>query len=133
MSREADAGYYVLLIRLKEARELSVGAWGSALFPAGLYAYVGRARRGLSRRLARHAARKKTLRWHVDWLLSCGTIVGIFSWPLAGRSECSIAERLAALPEATWRPRGFGSSDCRCKGHLIHFTAPPNEGVFATL
>jgi Uri superfamily endonuclease len=40
------------------------------------------------------------------------------------RLECALAESVARLPGAR-RWRRFGSSDCRCAGHLASFARPP--------
>jgi len=128
-----DSGYYALLIRLPKASHIAVGSWGEADFPAGWYVYVGTARKGLYARLNRHMRRAKMLRWHVDYLLQHGTLALTCTWDLDGRSECGIAEAIAGLPGACWRPRRFGASDCRCEGHLIHFKEEPEKGLLTTI
>ncbi|NPV60294.1 MAG: GIY-YIG nuclease family protein [Actinobacteria bacterium] len=115
-----DEGIYVLLVRVPEARVVEVGALGRLDFKPGFYAYVGRAKRGLRARLARHARGEgKRMRWHIDYLLE--TAVLEEAWALSLEAgECETASRLEAGGARRDGLRGFGSSDCRCPGHLLH-------------
>ena len=113
-----DSGLYIAFFRLPGRRRIRAGRLGWFDFPAGVYLYVGRARRGLSARLARHGRRRKRLRWHVDYLSVRAVMLGaaVLPGPLDG--ECRLADELARL-----YPRfikGFGASDCRCGGHLFY-------------
>ena len=50
--------------------KLTVGRLGTFLFPVGRYIYTGSAKRSIEARIARHLRKKKTLRWHIDYLLA---------------------------------------------------------------
>lgn len=116
-----DKGLYVLLIHLPEGRDIKVGALGSRHFRKGFYAYVGSAMGGLHGRVARHLRRQKRKRWHIDYLLQHAHIKEALLIHTSDRGEprleCALAERLA---EELRTIEGFGSSDCRCKGHLFY-------------
>lgn len=118
--REAlpPGGIYVLLIRLPVSRRLRVGRLGSRTFAAGWYCYVGSAQRALAARLDRHFRRRKRRRWHIDRLTVAARPAG--AWVVEGpRSlECRLAACLGRWGEVV---EGFGSSDCRCPGHLLWF------------
>ncbi|MFB6260649.1 MAG: DUF123 domain-containing protein, partial [Thiohalorhabdaceae bacterium] len=108
---------YQLWLHLAVETELTVGALGQCLFPAGWYVYTGSARRGLRARLRRHTHpdSAKTVRWHADYLLAspCTTIHYL---SLSTEPECAVN---AAVGGSTPCP-GFGASDCRsgCGSHL---------------
>lgn len=115
----AGQGVYVLL--LEHDGPLVVGALGELHFK-GLYLYVGSALgpAGFTR-LARHwqhyRQRSSTRRWHVDYLLGAGRWRGAYCQEAGPGAECCLAQALAReLPVVP----GFGSSDCRCCGHLVH-------------
>lgn len=56
-------------------------------------------------------------RWHIDYLLPHGEITAVVAAVTGRRVEC----RLAAFMAGQFRTmRRFGSSDCRCAGHLFH-------------
>jgi sugar fermentation stimulation protein A len=113
-----DSGVYIAVFRLAQSHEVVVGRLGRCAFAAGIYLYVGSAQRNLSARLARHARKDKPLRWHIDYLSVETEMLGamIASGPKARECELAnyLSRRLAvAVP-------GFGSSDCRCQGHLFY-------------
>jgi len=124
-SGPGDSGAYHLLIRLSRPLRMRVGRLGVVGFPAGWYVYTGSAMRGLRARVARHRRRRKRLHWHVDYLLRRGRIVEVIVRPSRRREECRLNARVAALPGATMPVPGFGSSDCRCVSHLVHFDRRP--------
>lgn len=109
-------GVYIALFGLSTARSIRVGGLGSIGFRAGVYAYVGSAQRSLAARLARHARRRKPLRWHIDYLSTRSSMLGAVVIQGPKTMECRLANALArtgASPVA-----GFGCSDCRCQSHL---------------
>jgi sugar fermentation stimulation protein A len=112
-----DTGCYVAVFHLARPRQLQIGRLGRFRFPAGFYLYVGSARRGLTRRLERHARRSKPLHWHIDYLSARARMAGALVVPDANRAECALAAELAAAFEPA-APR-FGASDCRCPTHLF--------------
>ncbi|MBX5492637.1 MAG: GIY-YIG nuclease family protein [Chloroflexi bacterium] len=117
-------GSYLLVLRTTTPLTLPVGRLGRRHFPPGWHVYVGSARRGLGARLAHHLRPLSRPHWHIDTLRSHATLVEV--WALLGREryECALAAQLTGLPGAGLAA-GFGSSDCRCPGHLVSFSARP--------
>jgi Uri superfamily endonuclease len=101
-----------------------VGSLGSIVFPAGRYAYVGSARRGIAARVLRHkrlALQKEgKLHWHIDYLLINRHTELVRETVLENEIECTISKRIASMNGVTVPVPGFGSSDCRakCAAHL---------------
>jgi sugar fermentation stimulation protein A len=113
-----NSGVYIAVFHLAQDRRIQVGKLGRFLFPAGTWLYVGSAQRGLEARLARHSRRKKTLRWHIDYLSAKAEMIGAITIPGKKQLECRVAAALARVCE---RPvPGFGASDCSCDGHLFY-------------
>ncbi|MEE8353903.1 MAG: GIY-YIG nuclease family protein [Dehalococcoidales bacterium] len=125
-----NAGSYVLLIRLDQARMIAAGRRPRQRFPAGYYAYVGSALNGLRTRLERHLREDKRLHWHIDYLLREAQIVDIVTCRSQERTECAIA---AALAERFDTVAGFGASDCRCRSHLFRDGGKMKAAVTAAL
>jgi sugar fermentation stimulation protein A len=115
---ENDRGVYVAVFHLPRPRRITVGRLGTFAFPPGFYFYAGSAQRGLSARLARHARRRKPLRWHIDYLSTKARMLGAVVVNGPKHMECELAGELAK--RCTRPVAGFGSSDCRCGGHLFH-------------
>ncbi len=89
-------GVYVLIIKIDKDIQEKIGALGKIRFQRGTYAYVGSAQNGLEKRVARHLSDKKTLFWHIDYLLNnrYAKVAKVF-YRTAGKSEeCRIADRL---------------------------------------
>jgi Uri superfamily endonuclease len=126
-------GTYVLVARLGEMTEITVGQLGTFAFPAGWYAYAGSALGpgGVQARLDRHRRSQKRLHWHVDYLLAHSTLEGSWQIASAARLECTWAAAMCRLPGARLAVPRFGASDCRCPGHLIYFPCLPSEGQIA--
>jgi Uri superfamily endonuclease len=106
---------YQLRIDVKRPVRIRVGRLGNFLFPAGRYIYTGSAKRNLEARIARHLRKEKTLRWHIDWLLSAsGVTVAEVSRSCEG--ECALNQKIAGKIVVP----GFGASDCHygCGSHL---------------
>jgi Uri superfamily endonuclease len=116
-----EPGNYLLYIRIWQPTVLSPGRLGIFEFEAGDYLYVGSAHGsgGLRARLRRHQALAGTSvrHWHIDYLLAIGKPLGSWWTTADGGGECAWAELLGEYGPR--EPRGFGSSDCRCAGHLI--------------
>lgn len=106
---------YQLVIDVGSPIRCEVGRFGVVAFPAGVYVYTGSARQGFEARLARHARATKTLRWHIDYLLTAPG-VRIVKIVRSRRDEC----RLNQAVKGTVPVPGFGASDCtaRCGAHL---------------
>ena len=123
-------GCYALVLRLDEPCTLVVGALGPWTFGTGLYAYCGSAQGtgGLRARVARHLQAAAGPHWHVDYLRAVGRVVAVWLWPGAPQThECALADRLAQYPGARRHVHRFGSTDCRCPGHLIALPDSPAD------
>ena len=124
---DLNSGCYLLLIRLDRGQRLTIGALGEVDLPAGCYLYTGRARRNLRQRVARHFHSRKKIRWHIDYLLQAAVIEE--ARLLRRLDECALAREMASLHGAKVIS-GFGSSDCRCPGHLVHMEFRPDLSDF---
>ena len=113
-----QSGTYIAVFNLPIRRRIQVGKLGCFSFEPGLYLYVGSAQRNLSAHLERHARRIKPLRWHIDYLSSRAVVIGAMIVPGPRERECELAKELGRM-YALAVP-GFGSSDCRCGGHLFY-------------
>ncbi len=125
-------GVYILVIQLDRITEVEVGRLGMLRFAPGTYAYVGSAMRGIEARVRRHLRKRKRLRWHIDYLLAfpAARVTAVYVRETPKRLECEVADALAA--ECRVVP-GFGSSDCRCKGHLFRCTPSRLRELFSQL
>jgi len=115
-----DGGVYIAVFSLPAARRIRVGRLGLIHFRPGIYFYAGSAQRNLLARVDRHGRKDKPLRWHIDYLSVRARMLGAILVPGRRSRECELATAL-------WKwlgpaVRGFGASDCRCRGHL--FFAP---------
>ena len=110
-------GIYVLLFSLKQDVTTAVGKLGSLSFPVGCYAYVGSGMKGAEARVRRHLRTHLRASWHLDYLLPIGEPVEAILGHTNERLECPLAQALGHRFQVF--PR-FGSSDCRCPGHLFH-------------
>src|SRR5437588_429483 len=115
-----DPGVYQLHIFLAEAVSITVGRLGTFLFPAGYYIYTGSALSGLERRIARHRRREKRLHWHIDYLMEHAVLEEVTVRRTSERLECALNAEALRRPGAQVIVRGFGSSDCRCRAHLVY-------------
>jgi len=110
-------GVYVLVIHLRQAAEVSVGALGTLRFAKGIYAYVGSAQNNFEKRIERHFRKAKQVFWHVDYLLEnpASEINAVFFKEAPKTMECTIARAIGQRGKAV---KDFGCSDCRCLSHL---------------
>jgi Uri superfamily endonuclease len=113
---------YQLKIEIERPVTLRIGRLGEFLFPAGRYVYTGSARRNLEARIARHLRQEKTLRWHIDWLLSADA-VSVAAVVRSGAEECVLNQKARGVVLVP----GFGASDCRsgCGSHLRYLGSVP--------
>ena len=121
-------GSYLLVLHLRTGTRMTVGSLGERDFLPGYYVYCGSALGGFRPRLLRHASRKKTPRWHIDYLTNKASIAEIVIFESRDRLECVLARVL--IDEATPVDR-FGCSDCDCSTHL--FFAPRERDMAAAV
>ncbi len=119
----SEPGVYALVLRLERARTLRVGRLGEVAFERGFHVYVGSALGGLAPRVARHLREQRKPHWHIDYLRAHAEVAGVRVRVTKRRLECALSRELAA--RAAYTVRGFGSSDCRCAGHLHYFERDP--------
>jgi len=106
---------YQLFLHVSRKISLRIGRLGRYSFDEGVYVYTGSAKKNIKERIARHKRKKKSLRWHIDYLLS-HPAVGILDVRTFNREECILNQATrGSIPI-----KGFGSSDCKagCKSHL---------------
>lgn len=113
-----QSGLYIAVFRLAQEPRIRVGSLGEFLFRAGIYLYVGSAQKGLDARIERHGRKDKPLRWHIDYLSVQADMLGAVLIPGKRDGECELAAELSNLFESV--VPHFGSSDCRCPGHLFY-------------
>jgi sugar fermentation stimulation protein A len=119
-----DRGSYIIILRLKRDRKISVGSLGDIRFERGYYLYVGSAKRNLSPRIARHQRKRKNLFWHMDYLRQYAEHCASLPVRATSDLECEIAGALNRITQ--WNIPGFGSSDCRCDSHLFGMCEDPS-------
>jgi len=123
-------GSYVLLIELTEEQTITIGSLEAIYFPRGYYAYVGSAIGGFKSRLNRHLRSNKKPFWHIDYLLEKASVSEIILCETKDRAECTVAQALShqfnSIP-------GFGSSDCKCRGHLFFAADEMKKSIMAIL
>ena len=119
---------YHLMLLVRRATSLQIGRLGRFSFPHGCYVYTGSAMNGLERRIARHSRKRKTLHWHVDYLLRRAELIEALLIPTRRRIECERNLRVLALPGARIVAPGFGSGGCRCPSHLAYLGPLPESG-----
>lgn len=113
-------GTYCLKINCKKNRKIVIGKLGKIEFEKGSYLYIGSAVSGIENRVLRHLKKRKKIFWHIDYLLSWESteVEKIYFIPSEQKMECNISKLINSILKPV---RGFGSSDCRCCGHLFLF------------
>lgn len=116
---------YQLLIHVSENLRIRIGQLGTFDFPTGRYIYTGSAKRNFEARIARHLAKSKRLRWHIDYLLAASgvDVVDVLRFDA---SECEVNRRTAGRVIVD----RFGAGDCRsgCGSHLKYRAAGETVG-----
>jgi sugar fermentation stimulation protein A len=115
-----DKGTYILAMKLDDDADISVGRLGRFAFPAGRYLYFGSAMNCLNARISRHLRSDKKLHWHIDYFLQKAKIVDVWYVKSEEHLECDLCQEAMGFPEASIPVKGFGSSDCNCKSHLLY-------------
>ena len=123
----AIKGIYILNMNLSKVTVINVGRLGAIKFPRGYYLYIGSAMSGFAGRINRHLKRKKTRRWHIDYLLEAVEILWVDLYETdSHEDECRLSAAIGELPGAKIVARGFGASDCKCRTHLYWFETLPS-------
>jgi Uri superfamily endonuclease len=118
--KNQDKGTYLLVIEARENQRLSVGKQSATNFSKGIYLYVGRAKRGLQRRIERHLRKEKKNFWHIDYLLQKAKVQEV--WIRRDFfDECQTALEVRSFLKDSLIPlKKFGASDCSCVSHLFY-------------
>ena len=96
-----EKGLYIAIFYLPDQQTITVGQFGRFVFNRGYYFYVGSAQRNLSARLERHSKKKKSLRWHIDYLSVKAEMFGAIMIPGQRTRECEVACELGKMWTAT--------------------------------
>ena len=118
-------GSYVLVMSLSGRAVIEVGNLGPLEFGPGYYSYTGSAMAGMAPRLARHLLGRKTIHWHIDYLMDHVKVISILLMPSHSKDECEIMSRIHRKADRAFPIARFGSSDCRCPSHLYHYLEDP--------
>ncbi|MFZ5571809.1 MAG: GIY-YIG nuclease family protein [Thermodesulfobacteriota bacterium] len=129
MASVHSKGTYILILQLENDQRIRIGRLGRFEFQKGWYAYVGSAfgPGGLTARIGHHLKKAVKPHWHIDYLRKSTEIREVWVCEQE-RWEHTIAGLLLKLEGASVPAPGFGSSDCRCQSHLVHFREYPDVG-----
>lgn len=109
-----------MAVKLEKGQRIKVAKLPEAHYPAGFYLYVGRAKRGLRKRVDRHLRRDKKNFWHIDYFLREAGVMDVWI-KLNSFDECRTVSQIRKFSENSGIPqKKFGASDCRCPGHLVY-------------
>lgn len=124
----SEPGTYALILRSSRSERLQIGRLGILEQEPGYYIYVGSAfgPGGLWARTRRHRRKIGASHWHIDYLKPWLDLREIWYTHDPVRREHQWAKALLTVPESSVPLPGFGSSDCRCGTHLVHFSSAPD-------
>ncbi len=121
--KNRDSGCYILILRLEEDSRIMTGGLGNVLFRKGYYLYAGSARIALTKRMERHARKRKNLFWHIDYLREKASYYKALAIRTESDIECALAADLKRISD--WSVPGFGCSDCSCASHIFGMDGDP--------
>ncbi len=127
-------GSYLLWLYLARSRDIDVGRLGRCRFRRGWYFYSGSAfgPGGLAARLGHHRHAVVRPHWHIDYLRKWAVIRAV--WLCRGvNREHEWSASLQTLPGAEMPYKGFGSSDCKCRSHLVYLARQPAAAALRRL
>lgn len=127
----AAPGSYALVLALSGSSELRVGRLGSIRFDAPYYLYFGSAfgPGGLEARIRHHLKAARHPHWHIDYLRQAADVIEVWYSLDEARLECVWANMVLTHRDVTPVAR-FGSSDCRCRSHLMSSNSRPGLSAF---
>jgi Uri superfamily endonuclease len=128
-------GTYVLILHLRDKKEILVGGLGSLVFLTGYYAYVGSAfgPGGLAARIGHHLKSASRPRWHIDYLRRESVPAEAWISEQDARRETAWASIMRRMKGVKIPVRGFGSSDSHRESHLFSFDNRPRLHLFRKL
>jgi Uri superfamily endonuclease len=108
--------------------QIKIGRLGILKLQTGYYIYLGSAfgPGGLLARTRRHREKTGPKHWHIDYLKPWIDLRETWYTHDPTRREHQWATALLAETKASVPLPGFGSSDCRCETHLVHFSSKPD-------
>ena len=108
---------YLVLFKLTRDRRIKIGKLKTFYFKKGQYLYVGSfPKQWIQNRISRHKMKNKKLHWHIDYF-SKDPYVRFLTSRVFFRKECNLALDLHNKFSCVNK---FGSSDCKCAGHLFY-------------
>ena len=124
-------GIYVLVLRLNNDTDITVGKLGELKFRTGFYTYVGSALgTGGFKRVTRHFnvanGKNHVRKWHIDYLLPLTDVISAVLLPTDEALECTVAEKFANFFKDI---TGFGCTDCACRSHLFFSGTNPESNA----
>ena len=128
----ALGGTYALWLSCPRSADIRIGALGAHAIPRGWYAYVGSAfgPGGLRARCRHHLRPLRRRHWHIDHLRPAAAVRAIWFTSDPVPREHLWAAVLRKMKNAAMPVPGFGSSDCGCPTHLVHFSTRPSLPIF---
>ena len=131
----AEKGTYVLILCLCQTQRLTIGRLGSFIMGAGHYAYLGSAfgPGGVAARVGHHLDRAKSLRWHIDYLLTIAEPVEAWFASSDRKLEKDWADLMPRVPGLHPCIPRFGASDHRRgnkTSHLFYSRKRPSFAAF---
>lgn len=129
----SSGGTYALLFACPKTVCRTVGRLGRVHVASGYWIYVGSAfgPGGLSSRLSHHLTPAQRPHWHLDYIKDALSPLEAWYTTDPGPREHAWAALLADARGASRPLTGFGSSDCRCRAHLIHLKRRPGFAAFS--
>jgi len=118
-------GAYLIIFHNREKKQIKTGKLGLIKYVEGYYVYVGSGRNNVFKRIAHHKKSGRKKHWHIDYIKGHMKIISDIPIVRDDDIECQLSQWLNGIEG---RPVfNFGSSDCRCKGHLIYFKDNPMD------
>ncbi len=133
-------GVYVLILRMKESEDISVGKLGRLNFKRGYYAYAGSAHgSGGEKRVIRHFdvahGKNATRKWHIDYLLPHAEVICAVFSPTDYELECVVAKLLGekTLRKFYQKPLRRFTSQTRMPAGIRGYCASRSFGFSAAI
>lgn len=114
-----NSGSYLIIFKLDKGQTIQIGKLGTYFFYKGYYLYAGSGLRNLRQRVERHIRKDKALKWHIDYLSVKCDVVWYKLFDDGKNYECVISSKLSKNGIFKIPIKKFGSSDCKCRSHLI--------------
>ena len=134
-SLPVQGGSYVLVLHSDSDDRINIGRLGSMKLRPGFYLYVGSAfgPGGLRARVGRHAAQRKPLRWHIDYLRAEIQLKAVVFSIDRQRHEEGWSRQIQGWSDTSIPMPGFGASDSRASSHLYFLAERPSGARFKLL